>query len=89
MPVDVIPDFLSGGMPTFFSGVRSGDGDATNGANRHRGLRQDHPERSAASEDDDNEDSKADSDGIRRGPLSSASDRPKGHATSDRKVTRR
>ncbi|CAM9668219.1 unnamed protein product [Ectocarpus sp. 12 AP-2014] len=66
-------------------GARSGDGDATNGASRNRGLRQDHPERGAASEDDDNDDSKVDSDGIRRGPLSSASDRPKGHATSDRK----
>ncbi|CAN0542377.1 unnamed protein product, partial [Ectocarpus sp. 12 AP-2014] len=39
-------------------GARSGDGDATNGASRNRGMRQDHPERGAASEDDDNDDSK-------------------------------
>lgn len=65
--------------------ARSGDGDATHGGSRSRGVRHE-SERGAASDDYDNEVSKADSDSARRGPLSSVSERPKGHATNQKEV---
>lgn len=68
-----------------FTAARSGDGDVTNGGSRSRGVRHE-SERGAASDDYDNEGSKADSDSARRGPLSSVSERPKGHATNQKEV---
>ncbi|CAM9559930.1 unnamed protein product, partial [Scytosiphon promiscuus] len=66
-------------------GARSVDGDDTHGGSRGSGgVRHDHPQRGAASEDDDNEEPKPDSDSARRGLMSPVRERSRKRSTIER-----